>query len=128
MNKKPFESSEGPQAIGPYSQCIESQGFFYISGQIPIDPATQKIIESTAVADQTHRVLQNIKNILEARQLSFAHVVKTTIFLKNISDFPTVNEIYGSYFTKPYPARSTVEVAKLPRDVLIEIETIATVI
>ena len=130
MNKKPFKTDQAPAAIGPYSQAIESNGFLFLSGQIPIDPKTNTVIPSPSIIDQTRRVLQNIENILKARDLSLAHVIKTTIFLKNISDFQKMNEVYASFFSKKPadtpPARSAVEVARLPKDVLIEIEAIAT--
>ncbi len=126
MDKKPFQTDQAPQAVGPYSQAIESHGFLFISGQIPIDPKTNQLIESSNISDQARRVLQNIENIVKAHHLSMDHVVKTTIFLKNISDFATVNEIYQQFFKKDPPARSTVEVSRLPKDVLIEIESLAT--
>ena len=125
MNKKIFQTDRAPKAIGPYSQAIESNGFLFLSGQIPIDPATNQLISSPSITDQTKRVLQNIEAILTSQNLSFSHVVKTTVFIKNMSDFPTVNEIYGTFFKENPPARSTVEVSRLPKDVLIEIEVIA---
>ena len=114
----------GPKAIGPYSQGIKSNGFIYLSGQIPLDPATQQLIEGD-IATQTDRVLQNIRGLLQAAGSSLDQVVKTTVFLKNMSEFAAMNEVYGRYFTQSPPARSTVEVARLPKDVLIEIEVIA---
>ena len=126
MNKKIFQTDRAPKAIGPYSQAIESNGFLFLSGQIPIDPATNQLISSPSITDQTKRVLQNIEALLKAKNLSLHHVVKTTLFLKNMSDFSAVNEIYGTFFKENPPARSTVEVSKLPKDVLIEIEAIAT--
>lgn len=114
----------GPKAIGPYSQGIKANGLIFLSGQIPLDPATQQLIEGDA-AVQTDRVLQNIRGVLQAAGSSLDQVVKTTVFLKNMSDFAAMNEIYGRYFTQSPPARSTVEVARLPKDVLIEIEVIA---
>ncbi len=128
MNKKIFQTDHAPKAIGPYSQAIESNGFLFLSGQIPIDPATNQLISSASVVDQTKRVLQNIEALLKAKNLSLSHVVKTTLFLKNMSDFPAVNEIYGTFFKENPPARSTVEVSRLPKDVLIEIEAIATLV
>lgn len=126
MNKKIISTSQAPKAIGPYSQAIQSNGFLFLSGQIPLDPQTQALIPSTSITDQTKRVLQNIEGLLKSQNLSCDHIVKTTLFLKNMSDFPTVNEIYGAFFKNNPPARSTVEVSKLPKDVLIEIEAIAT--
>ncbi|MGC2112013.1 MAG: RidA family protein [Candidatus Korobacteraceae bacterium] len=114
----------GPKAIGPYSQGIKANGLIFLSGQIPLDPASQQLIEGDA-ATQTDRVLQNIRGVLQAAGSSLQQVVKTTVFLKNMSDFAAMNEVYGRYFTQSPPARSTVEVARLPKDVLIEIEVIA---
>lgn len=117
-------TNDGPKAIGPYSQAIKANGFVFVSGQIPIDPATQQLIEGD-VAAQTERVLQNLSAILNAAGSSLDLVVKAGVFLKNMSDFTAMNEIYGRYFTQAPPARSTVEVACLPRDVLVEIDVIA---
>jgi len=125
-SKKIIQTPEAPKAIGPYSQAVESHGFLFLSGQIPLDPKTNQLISSTSVADQTERVLQNIQNLLKSKNLSLDHVVKTTLFLKNMTDFPTVNEVYQSFFSQNPPARSTIEVSRLPKDVLIEIEAIAT--
>lgn len=125
MNKKAFSTPQAPQAIGPYSQSIESNGFLFLSGQIPLDPKTGTVA-ATTIMEQTKQVIQNIEAILKARGLSLEHIVKTTLFLKNMSDFQMVNEVYASYFKQTPPARSTVEIAKLPKDVLIEIEAIAT--
>ncbi len=126
MNKKSFQTDKAPRAIGPYSQAIESNGLLFLSGQIAIDPTTNQLIASSSIVDQTKRVLQNIEALLKAKNISLSHVVKTTLFLKNMSDFPAVNEIYGTFFKETPPARSTVEVSRLPKDVLIEIEAIAT--
>jgi 2-iminobutanoate/2-iminopropanoate deaminase len=117
-------TDDGPKAIGPYSQAIKANGLVFLSGQIALDPATQQII-SGDVAAQTDRVLQNLAGILKAAGSSLAQVVKTTVFLKNMSDFAAMNEVYGRYFTQTPPARSTVEVARLPKDVLVEIDVIA---
>ena len=117
-------TSDGPKAIGPYSQAIKANGFVFLSGQIALDPATQQLI-SGDVAVQTERVLQNLSGILKAAGSSFQQVVKTTVFLKNMSDFAAMNEVYARYFTQAPPARSTVEVARLPKDVLVEIDVIA---
>lgn len=117
-------TDSGPKAIGPYSQGIKANGFIFLSGQIPLDPASQQLI-SGDVATQTERVLQNIGGILEASGTSLARVVKTTVFLKNMGDFAAMNEVYGRHFSADPPARSTVEVARLPKDVLVEIDVIA---
>jgi 2-iminobutanoate/2-iminopropanoate deaminase len=117
-------TNAGPKAIGPYSQAIKANGFVFLSGQIALDPATQQLIDGD-VSAQTERVLQNLSGILQAAGSSLGQVVKTTVFLKNMSDFAAMNEVYGRYFTQAPPARSTVEVARLPKDVLVEIDVIA---
>lgn len=122
--RKVIATDLGPKAIGPYSQAIKSNGLVFLSGQIPLDPATQQLIVGD-VAAQTERVLQNISAILEAAGTSLAQVVKTTVFLKNMGDFAAMNEVYGRHFMAEPPARSTVEVARLPKDVLVEIDVIA---
>jgi 2-iminobutanoate/2-iminopropanoate deaminase len=113
-----------PKAIGPYSQAIKANGFVFVSGQIPLDPATQQLVDGD-VAAQTERVLQNLSGILKAAGSSLDRVVKAGVYLKNMSDFAAMNEVYGSYFTQSPPARATVEVARLPKDVLVEIDVIA---
>jgi 2-iminobutanoate/2-iminopropanoate deaminase len=122
--KKIISTSEAPGAIGPYSQAVRSGSFLFCSGQIPLDPKSGQIVPGD-IAIQTRRVLDNIAAILKAEGLTFDHVVKTTIFLTNLGDFQTVNEIYGSYFKQDPPARSTVEVAALPKGANVEIEVIA---
>jgi len=117
-------TNDGPKAIGPYSQAIKANGFVFVSGQVALDPATQQVVPGDAAA-QTERALQNLAGILKAAGSSLDRAVKTTVFLKNMSDFPVVNEIYGRHFTQAPPARSTVEVARLPKDVLVEIDVIA---
>ena len=117
-------TNAGPKAIGPYSQAIKANGLVFLSGQIPLDPATQQLIAGD-IAAQTERVLQNITGILTAAGSSLAQVVKTTVFLKSMNDFAAMNEVYGRHFTAEPPARSTVEVARLPKDVLVEIDVIA---
>ena len=117
-------TDNGPKAIGPYSQAIKANGLVFLSGQIPLDPATQQLITGD-VADQTERVLQNITGILTAAGTSLAQVIKTTVFLKSMNDFAAMNEVYGRHFTADPPARSTVGVARLPKDVLVEIDVIA---
>ena len=117
-------TNDGPKAIGPYSQAIKANGFVFLSGQIALDTGTQQLI-SGDVAAQTERVLQNLAGILKAAGSSLEQVLKTTVFLKNMPDFAAMNEVYGRYFTEAPPARSTVEVARLPKDVLVEIDVIA---
>ena len=113
-----------PQAIGPYSQAIKANGFVFTSGQIAIDPATQQVIAGD-VAVQTDRVLRNLSEVLEAAGSGLGKVVRATVFLKNMNDFTAMNAVYGTYFSVAPPARSTVEVARLPKDVLVEIDVIA---
>ena len=122
--KKVIETDMAPKAIGPYSQAIQAGDLIFVSGQIPIDPVTGKRVEG-GIEDQTRRVLDNIKGLLDSQGSGMVDVIKVTIFLKDMSDFSRVNEIYATYFPSSPPARSTVEVARLPRDVLIEIEAIA---
>ena len=117
-------TKEGPQAIGPYSQAIKANGFVFVSGQVAIDPATQQVI-SGDVATQADRVLKNLSAILKAAGSGLEKVVRSTVFLKNMNDFAAMNEVYGRYFSSQPPARSTVEVARLPKDVLVEIDVIA---
>jgi 2-iminobutanoate/2-iminopropanoate deaminase len=119
-----ISTNRGPKAIGPYSQAVRANGLVFLSGQIPLDPDTQQLI-SGDIAAQTERALQNISGILEAAGSSIGQVIKTTVFLKDMNDFAAMNEVYGRYFTAHPPARSTVEVARLPKDVLVEIEVIA---
>ena len=122
--KKIISTNEAPGAIGPYSQAVRSGNFLFCSGQIPLDPKSGQIV-SGDIAAQTRRVLDNIAAILRAEGLAFDNVVKTTIFLTNLGDFQKVNEIYGSYFEQNPPARSTVQVAALPKSANVEIEVIA---
>ena len=118
-------STDGaPKAIGPYSQAIRADGFVFTSGQVAIDPATQQVVAGD-VAAQTDRVLRNLSEILEAAGSGLGKVVRATVFLKNMSEFAAVNQVYGKYFSSAPPARSTVEVARLPKDVLVEIDVIA---
>src|SRR5882724_1898732 len=124
--KKIVSTNEAPAAIGPYSQAVRSGRFLFCSGQIPLDPKSGQIVPGD-IAAQTRRVLDNIAAVLRAEGLSFDSVVKTTIFLTNLDDFQTVNEIYGSYFKQNPPARSTVQVAALPKSANVEIEVIAAV-
>jgi 2-iminobutanoate/2-iminopropanoate deaminase len=117
-------TKDGPAAIGPYSQAIRANGFVFVSGQIALDPVTNTLV-SGDVAFQTDRVLKNLSGILKAAGTSLEKVVRSTVFLKNMGDFASMNEVYGSYFSSAPPARSTVEVARLPKDVLVEIDVIA---
>jgi 2-iminobutanoate/2-iminopropanoate deaminase len=119
-----ISTKDAPQAIGPYSQAIKANGFIFTSGQIAIDPATQQVVAGD-VAAQTDRVLRNLSEILEAAGSGLGKVVRATVFLKNMGDFAAMNAVYGKYFSTAPPARSTVEVARLPKDVLVEIDVIA---
>ena len=119
-----ISTSDGPKAIGPYSQAIKANGFVFVSGQVAIDPVTNTLL-SGDIAFQTDRVLKNLRGILAAAGSSLDKVVRATVFLKNMNDFAAMNEVYGKYFTSAPPARSTVEVARLPKDVLVEIDVIA---
>jgi 2-iminobutanoate/2-iminopropanoate deaminase len=117
-------TKDGPQAIGPYSQAVKANGFVFVSGQVAIDPATQQIIAED-ISAQTERVMKNLMAILKAAGSGLEKVVRSTVFLKNMGDFSAMNEVYGRYFTSAPPARSTVEVSRLPKDVLVEIDVIA---
>ncbi len=122
--KRTVATEQAPKAIGPYSQAIIWNGLVFLSGQIPLDPATNQLVEGD-VARQTARVLDNIQAVLEASGSSLERVLKTTVYLKDMSDFPRMNEVYGRYFPSNPPARATVEVSRLPRDVRVEIDAIA---
>ncbi len=124
--KRIIATEEAPQAIGPYSQAVVSSGLAYLSGQIPLDPATGQIVEGD-IAAQTARVLENLKGVLAACGSSLDQVLKTTVYLKDLGEFGRMNEVYARYFPAAPPARSTVEVARLPRDARIEIDAIARV-
>ncbi|AZV59421.1 RidA family protein [Peribacillus frigoritolerans] len=117
-------TEKAPKAIGPYSQGIKAGGFFFLSGQIPVDPETNEVVENN-ITVQTNQVMKNIKAILESEDLSVENIVKTTIFLSDMNQFSLVNEEYGKHLGEHRPARSTVEISRLPKDVLIEIEVIA---
>ncbi len=117
-------TSNAPKAIGPYSQAIRAGGMIFCSGQIALDPSSNQLIEGD-VAAQTERVLKNLSAVLWEAGSNLEQVVKTTVFLKSMGDFPTMNEVYGKFFSKQPPARSTVEAARLPKDVLVEIDAIA---
>ena len=117
-------TDRGPKPIGPYSQAIKANGFIYLSGQVALDPQSGELVGSD-IRQQTERVLENIKGILEAAGANLHHVIKTTVFLKDMNDFSGMNETYTRYFTAAPPARSTVQVSRLPKDALVEIEVIA---
>lgn len=122
--KKEIQTNDAPSAIGPYSQGIQVGNLFFMSGQIPINPISGEIPNNPK--EQTKQVLENVKALLKSQELSFDNVIKTTVFIDNMDNFNDINEIYASYFKQPYPARSTVEVSKLPLGVLVEIEIIAS--
>lgn len=124
--QKTISTERAPKAIGPYSQAVVAQGFAFLSGQVALDPATGQLIDGD-VAAQTESVIENLKAVLEACGSSLGRVVKTSVFLKDMNDFAKMNEIYSRYFGENSPARSTVEVARLPRDVRVEIDCIAIV-
>ncbi|MBM4251895.1 MAG: RidA family protein [Deltaproteobacteria bacterium] len=127
MTKAIVETKLAPAAIGPYSQAVRAGSLLYVSGQIPLDPQTGELVGSD-IESQTRRVLDNLAAILKAGSSGLEHVIKTTIYLQDMQQFQKVNEIYGSYFKPPYPARATVEVARLPRNVQVEIDCIAQVV
>lgn len=120
--KKVVKTDRAPSAIGPYSQGIDLGNMIFFSGQIPLNPTTGEMPEG--IKAQAKQSLENVKGLLESQELDFSNVVKTTVFLDNMNDFTTVNEIYAQYFVEPYPARSAVEVAKLPKGALIEVEVV----
>lgn len=122
--KEIISTDKAPAAIGPYSQGVRAGGFLFLSGQIPLDPKTMTVVAGD-VAAQTEQALMNMNAVLESQGLDFSDVVKTTVFIKDMNDFGRINEIYAKFFTKDAPARSCVEVARLPKDVLVEIEAIA---
>jgi 2-iminobutanoate/2-iminopropanoate deaminase len=124
MQKKVIQTEKAPKAIGPYSQAIQAGNFLFLSGQIPLDPVSGELVKGD-IREQARRVLENLKGVLESQKLGMEDVVKVTIFLKDMGNFSQVNEVYGTYFPSSPPARSTVEVARLPRDADIEIEAIA---
>jgi 2-iminobutanoate/2-iminopropanoate deaminase len=121
-----ISSDAAPKAIGPYSQAVRMENLVFLSGQIPIDPATGQLVEGN-VQQQTEQVFKNIAAVLAEAGLTFEHVVKTTVFMKNLADFAPMNEVYAKYFSANPPARSTVEVSRLPRNVQVEIDAIAVV-
>ena len=124
--RQAVSTRSAPQAIGPYSQGIRAGSLLFVSGQVPIDPATGNIVEGD-IAAQTHRVLQNIGEILKAGGASFDQVARTTVFLADMNDFAAMNEVYATYFNPPAPARATVQVSRLPKDARLEIDVIAVI-
>jgi 2-iminobutanoate/2-iminopropanoate deaminase len=123
--KKTIATDKGPKAIGPYSQAVDTGSLVFVSGQIPLDPATQQAVTGD-IRVQTARVLDNVKAILEAAGLTMDHVVKCGVFLTDLADFPAMNEVYASYFKQPFPARATVQVAALPKGMKVEIDAVAS--
>ncbi len=124
MSKRAIETSAAPSAIGPYSQAVTAGGWLFVSGQIPLDPQTGELVDSSIEA-ATRRVLDNLTAVLSATGTTLGEVVRTTIYLTDLADFATVNAVYGEYFSAPYPARATLQVAALPRNSRVEIDAIA---
>jgi 2-iminobutanoate/2-iminopropanoate deaminase len=122
--RRAVSSASAPRAIGPYSQAIQSGSLLFLSGQIPLDPATGQMIDGD-IAAQTHRVFKNLQAVLEAAGATLDHVVRTTVYVADMNDFAAVNEVYGTYFSSPAPARATVQAARLPKDARVEIDAIA---
>ncbi|SET98669.1 2-iminobutanoate/2-iminopropanoate deaminase [Salinibacillus kushneri] len=120
---KTIQTTDAPQAIGPYSQAVEAGGFLYVSGQIPINPDSGEI--ASGIVNQTRQVMKNIEAILTEAGLTFSNVVKFTIYTTSMDDFPTINDTYAKFLDEPYPARATVEVSRLPKNVLVEIDAVA---
>jgi 2-iminobutanoate/2-iminopropanoate deaminase len=123
--KTAVSSPDAPKAIGPYSQAVRAGQLLFVSGQVPLDPATGQLVAGD-IAAQTRRVFDNLGAVLKAGGRSFADVVRTTVFLADMNDFAAVNDVYGVYFSEPYPARATVQVARLPKDARVEIDLIAS--
>lgn len=124
MEKKVLHTDKAPAAIGPYSQAIEVNGFVFASGQIPINPATGEVVEG-GIQEQTRQALTNASEVMKAAGLDLSHVVKTTVFMADMNDFVAMNEVYATFFSAPFPARSAVAVKTLPKGVLVEVECIA---
>lgn len=122
--KKIVKTNQAPAPIGPYNQAVKANGFLFVSGQIPADPKTGEILKGT-IEEETELVMENLQAILSEAGLSFKNIVKSSIFIKNMDDFGKINSVYGSFFTDNFPARETVEVARLPKDVNVEISVIA---
>lgn len=125
MTKKAVMTLSAPNPVGPYSQAIANGPFLFCSGQIAIDPKTNEVKATASIPDQTKLVMENIRAVLSSNNMNFSHVVKTTIYILDMADFANVNEVYSQYFQEPYPARSTVAVAGLPKGVRVEIEVLA---
>ena len=125
--RQAVSTASAPKAIGPYSQAVRAGSLLFVSGQVPIDPATGNLVGGD-IAAQTRRVFQNIAEILTAGGASLDHVVRTTVFLADMNDFAAMNEVYGTFFSAPYPARATVQVSRLPKDARIEIDVIASLL
>jgi 2-iminobutanoate/2-iminopropanoate deaminase len=123
--KQAISSPDAPKAIGPYSQAVRAGQLLFLSGQVPLDPATGQMVTGD-IATETHRVFENLGAVLKAGGRSFADVVRTTVYLADMNDFAAMNEVYGQYFSEPFPARATVQVARLPKDARVEIDLIAT--
>jgi 2-iminobutanoate/2-iminopropanoate deaminase len=123
--KQAISSAGAPKAIGPYSQAVRAGQLLFLSGQVALDPATGQMVDG-GIAEQTRRVFENLGAVLQAGGRSFADVVRTTVFLADMNDFAAMNEVYGQYFKEPYPARATVQVARLPKDARVEIDLIAS--
>lgn len=123
--KQPIASPLAPKPVGPYSAALRAGSLLFVSGQVPLDPATGRMVEGD-IGVHTRRVLQNVGALLEAAGLSFAHVVRTTVFLADMNDFQAMNETYATFFSEPYPARSTVQAGRLPRDARVEIDVVAS--
>jgi 2-iminobutanoate/2-iminopropanoate deaminase len=123
--KQAISSPDAPKAIGPYSQAVRAGQLLFVSGQVPLDPATAEMVAGD-IAAQTRRVFENLGAVLKAGGRSFNDVVRTTVFLADMNDFAEVNKVYGTYFSEPYPARATVQVARLPKDARVEIDVIAS--
>ena len=122
--KKIIQTDAAPAPIGPYNQAVMAGSFLFVSGQIALDPATGKMVQDQ-IGDETRMVMQNLKAVLEKAGMDFSHVVKTTIFLKDMNDFASVNEVYGTFFKDQFPARETVQVSRLPKDANVEISVVA---
>ena len=123
--KQAVSSPDAPKAIGPYSQAVRAGQLLFVSGQVPLDPGTGQLVNGD-ITTQTRRVFDNLGAVLKAGGRSFADVVRTTVFLADMNDFAAMNEVYGQYFSEPYPARATVQVARLPKDARVEIDVIAS--
>lgn len=122
--KKVIDTPEAPKAVGPYSQAVAAGGFLFAAGQIPLDPATGELVEGGVTA-QTERVLRNLAGVLRANGMTFANVVKSTVFMVDLGQFAGMNAVYSRYFSEPFPARSTIQVAALPKGAQVEIEVVA---